>query len=95
MCMRLLGRGDVQTHEDLWDWQQIHFEGLFHLETYHNGDYYNRVCLHPCTCAVCVCTHTCRYACTHGHVNEGWARHPSFRLSRVGKYKGKACWARR
>lgn len=29
---------DIRSLDELWDWQQLHFANLFHLETYYNGD---------------------------------------------------------
>ena len=46
----LKGWYDIRTHEDLWDWQQIHFAGLYHVQTYYNGDYFNKV--RPSVCPV-------------------------------------------
>mmetsp|Transcript_30393 Transcript_30393/g.49080 ORF Transcript_30393/g.49080 Transcript_30393/m.49080 type:complete len:787 (+) Transcript_30393:179-2539(+) len=34
---------DIQTHEELWDWQQILFAGAYHQDTHYNGDAFNRM----------------------------------------------------
>jgi hypothetical protein len=34
---------DIRSPEDFWDWTQIHFASLYHLETYYNRDTFSRV----------------------------------------------------
>ena len=34
---------DINTHEELWDWQQQHFINLYHVEAHYNGDAFGQV----------------------------------------------------
>lgn len=34
---------DINTHEELWDWQQLHFINLYHVDAHYNGDAFGQV----------------------------------------------------